>query len=221
MTRNLKTMVLTGMAIAAFGTLSASVAQASGEYYSCSVEPCSLKVSADGTGKTTHQVLDFKVNAGNLTTVTCNSVTGDATSSTGKTSEITLTGISYGECNVGGQKATTNMNGCHYLLTAGTEGTVHVQCPLVSPGIQIVFGACVATVGPQTLSGINYNNILGIVTVESSVSGIHGTTNAGCPGGAGTFTTGELTTGNALVTGQTDPGGVMASIFCESSSETC
>jgi hypothetical protein len=216
MIRNLKVLLLAGLAVVAFGALNASMAQASGEQYHCSVTPCKVVVKPDGAvgSKTAHHVFDFKVNAGNLTTVTCNQLSGHGTSSTATTTELTITELKYLECNVGGQAATTNANGCHYLFTAGTEGTVHVQCP-AGASIQVTFGTCVLSVGAQTLSGIKYHNVGTEVTVESLVTGIHGTTTAGCPGGAGTFTTGEYTTGNSFVTGQTDPGGVMATVFYE------
>jgi hypothetical protein len=73
----------------------------------------------------------------------------------------------------------------------------------------------VLSIGPQTLSGVKYHNVGTEITVEMLIKGIHGTTTAGCPGGAGTFTTGEITTNNLLFTGQTDPGGVMATVFYE------
>jgi hypothetical protein len=226
MIRNIKVLLIAGMAVAALGALSASSAQASGEQYHCTVAPCEIKVNHDGTSKTAHQVFDFQVNGGNLTTVTCPGITGDATSATKTTTELTITGLSYGAanaCNVGGQLATVHTNGCHYLFTAGTptaEGEVHIQCP-AGKAIEITFNTCTVSVGSQTLkksaatTGILYHNVGTEVTVESNLDGIHGTTTAACPGGAGTFITGTYTTGNALVTGQVDPGGAMATVFYE------
>jgi hypothetical protein len=217
MVRNLKMMLLAGMALGAVGALGAGAAQASGEQYHCSVAPCKVLVNADGTGKTAHFVFDYSVNGGNLTTTTCPFFTGHATQNTATTTELTVTEISLGAvgaCSVGGQPATMDVNGCHFLLTAGTEGTLHLQCP-AGKAIQDTFGACTVSVGPQTLSGVKYHNVGTEITVEMLIKNIHGTTTAGCPGGAGTFTTGEITTGNLLFTGQTDPGGVMATIFYE------
>jgi hypothetical protein len=216
MIRNLKVILLAGMALAAVGALGAGAAQASGELYHCSVEPCKVIINPDGSvgSKTAHFVFDFRVNSGNLTTTTCNRMTGHATSNTKTTTELTVTEIKFTECNVAGQAATMLTNGCHFLLTSGTEGTLHLQCP-AGQSIQDTFGTCVLSIGAQTLSGVKYHNVGTEFTVEMLISGIHGTTTAGCPGGAGTFTNGEITTNNLLFTGQTDPGGVMATIFYE------
>jgi hypothetical protein len=205
MTRNIKTMLLVGMAIAASGGLSASAAQASFEQFHCSVAPCTVTIGHDGANKVAHHVFDFKVNSGNLTTVTCSGMTADATSNTATTTELTLTLISWSACNVGGQLATIDVNGCHLLFTAGTDGEDHVQCPS-EKSIQLTFGTCTVSIGTQKLKGMKYHNVGTEITAETLVTGVHGTTSAGCPGGAGTFTTGEYTTGNVIVTGETHQG---------------
>jgi hypothetical protein len=91
-----------------------------------------------------------------------------------------------------------------------------VLCP-AGKAIEIKVPAtgCTFTIGAQTLGGINYAN-LGeapnrTVTVSTNVTGIAGTANDSCttlsinPGAI----TGDYTTGNTIVTGETS-GGVMA-----------
>jgi hypothetical protein len=167
--------------------------------------------------KTAHQVFDFNVSGGNLTTVTCNQITGDGTSQLKTATELTVTGLAYDECNVGGQFATVQMNGCGYLLTA-SEATVTLKCEGGVKQIEIKFGTCTVTIPPQgPLSGLKYHDASPPkqeeITVETLVKGIKGSTTSGCPGGAGSFSTGEYTTGNTILTGETDPGTTMANLW--------
>ena len=212
MIRNLKILMAAAMALAAFGAFSASGASAAGEQFHCNVAAgsfCKATVFADGTGKTAHHV--FIVKKGESSgSVTCNGLTvGDATQ--GPTAkELTLTGIDYnaaGGCNLAGTEAKIDMNGCDYLFTS-EGGVVHVVCP-EGKVIEITAGACVVTVGSQTLTGITYTNINAKkeVTVSTNVNNIHGFAHAGCAGllgFTGTFTEGSYPTGNTIVKGYKD-----------------
>jgi hypothetical protein len=222
MIRNLKALLLAGMAVAAFGVVGASSAQAA-EYH-CSVEPCTITALPDGAlnSKTAHHVFSFTL-AGTTLSFTCGNAktnfSGTATSNTKTTSSITLTNISYGHdaisappsCTVGGQLATVDMNGCDYEFTSDAAGTVHVRCP-AGKEIQITFGACTIDIPTQTITGIAYTNFNNEVTVSTgNVKNIAGTATPGCPV-SGAFTNGEYTTGNTLITGETHAG-VMATVF--------
>lgn len=227
MIRNLKVLLAAAMALAAFGAMSASGAQAAEEFH-CSVEPCTFTAGADGTGKTAHHVFIIKKAGVALGSITCNALTGNGTSNTKTTATLTLKGISYGgegTCSLVGQPATVKMNECDYLFTAA--GKVSVKCP-AGKAIELIANKCVVTIGEkheatvvnQELGTLKYINkgagATTEVTVEVNVTKVQGIIeptvdceNLLGKGNTGTFTEGEYTTGNTTVTAETHAG-VMA-----------
>jgi hypothetical protein len=197
MIRNLKALMLASMAVLAVGAMAASAANAA-EFTSPN-GASTITTTPDGTGKTAHQVFDA---AGG--SITCNTVHGHASiGGTGATS-ILSSSIAYsGNCNFVGQAATVNMNGCNYRFNA--SGTVDIVCPGTN---EITFSVpspvCDVVVPPQTgLSSVTYHSInANEVTIEPHVTGIKLTaTGAGCPE-TGTFTNGNYTTGNVIITAE-------------------
>lgn len=212
MIRNLKVLLLAAMAVAAFGAFSVSGAQAA-EFH-CSVEPCSLTTKADGTAKNSHQVFIVTQGAKSAAT-TCNTISGESTGNAKTATSVTLTNVKYEGCNVAGAPSTVNMNGCHYKFN--NTNTVNVICPAEkSIEITVTETGCAFKIGAQgPLAGIGYATIGTTpnreVTVSTNVTGITGTANNKCGSieiaeGA---VTGDYTTGNTIVTGES-AGGVMA-----------
>jgi hypothetical protein len=201
MIRNLKALMLASMAVLAVGAVAASAVQAV-EFHSPE-GAATLTAIPDGTGKTAHQVFDA---AGG--SITCNTVTGVASIGGSTASVVQLTSIVYsGNCNFVGQTATINMNGCTYSFHA--NGEVDIVCPA---GKEITFSVpspiCDVVVPPQTgLSSVTYHpiNEETEVTIESHVTGIaYAATGAGCPE-TGSFTNGNYTTGNLIITAEAIP----------------
>jgi hypothetical protein len=152
-------------------------------------------------------------NEGGSFQTTCSTVTGEATVEGETFSEITIGNIKGTGCSVLGQVAELRMNGCHYLLAAA--GTLTINCPA---GKEIEAGnlQCLYYVPPQgPLSGVTYTNLgSGEVTVAMQVKNIMATATLGCGGAYGTVTA-EFTTGNTILTAETDPGGEKATLSFE------
>jgi hypothetical protein len=243
MIRNLKVLLAAAMALAAYGALSASAHAA--EEFHCSVEPCTWTLLPDETSGTTtaHHVFVVKgKTAGGAEasfSLTCNQLTGHATS-TGKTpTELTFTNLTYtnsaGEdkCKIGASETmTVDFNGCHYLFTstggataAGSE--VHVQCPAGAAIVVTIKGTACLSVTPFTSPGVKYHDSgLGVkqigtatVNVAVPVAAMHLTNvgNVNCAGlGLSSITGATFTTGNTLITGETDTvPPVMANVWFE------
>jgi hypothetical protein len=179
------------------------------------VEPTTLTVRTDGTEGTAQAHHVFVVSGA---PITCEGIEGHGTVAT-KTSSTVVINAKYTNCTFLGVNVTVNMNGCAYEFDA--NGTVKVinaagkNCS-TSPISYNASGLCEVKVGPQTLTGIKYTNINSEseVTSEASVKNIAGTKSGFfCPGGSGAFTTGEYTTGNAIITGETDPTNIMKKIW--------
>jgi len=219
MIRNLKVLLAAAMAVGVLGALSASGAQAA-EFH-CSVEPCRVTVKPDGTGKTAHQVITIKVGSQTFST-TCNTITGEGTSSTKTFKELTLTNIVGAECSIQGEAANLTMNGCHYLMkvTGASTGSLTIICPA---GKQIEAGTnggsgCIYNIPAQgPLNGFKFHNneAKTEITVETSITGMAVTINNKCYGIKEGPAEAEFTTGNTILTSETDPGGVMASLWWE------
>ncbi len=219
MIRNLKILIAAAMALAAFGAISASGAQAA-EFH-CGAEPCTVEVLPDGipgpTGKTAHQVFIVKQGASSVST-TCQQVTGHGTSETKTFNTLTLTDIVYHKCNVAGEASTVKMNGCHYHFSVGGhhDATPRVTCPDTKKiEIEVPATGCLITIGNTELltGGLTFHDAETNetketeITAEVTVTGIPTTVaNNKCPGGLkAEAATGEYTTGNVELTGLTDP----------------
>jgi len=221
MIRNLKILIAAAMALAAFGAISASGAQAAEGH--CSVEPCKITILPDGTdsptGKTAHHV--FIVKNGGEVSVTCQTLDGEGTSLTKTFKTIQFGGLEYTNCNCSGGGCDIRMNKCEYHFespgVAPHDAKVKVVCPAGKViEIETTPSNCLITVGPQgpLTGGIKFHDAetggvkKELITAESTVSEIEVTiaNSAACKGlpltpGTGKF--GTYTTGNVELTGET------------------
>ncbi len=192
MIHNLKVLLLAAMALTAFGALNVASAHAA-EKFHCSVEPCRVRVGADGTGATEgatrHQVFVIKDTSTHSTSITCESISGEATSANKEESELRLENIAYnGPCTMNGSgNLEVNLHGCTYKFRsehgaqASTGAKVAIECPTAAH-IQITVRneksetLCTLEVTPQEVTGVRYHNIpTGAkteVTVEAAVPGV-------------------------------------------------
>jgi hypothetical protein len=217
MKRTLKVVMLAAMAVAAFGAISAAGAQA--VQFHCSVENCTSTTKADGTAKNSHHV--FIVTQGAVSAATtCSSLSGESTGNPKTSEELTLTNVVYSTCNVAGAPSTVKMNGCDYLFHS--NGEVDVKCPEGKTiDIEVLETGCKFSIGSQNgLNKVSFTTIGATpnreVTVSTNVTGVTGTANGLCAavGIASGPITGDYTTGNTIVTGET-AGGVMADAWFE------
>ena len=210
MIRNLKFAAIAA-AVAVMAALGVtSISGADTAEFHCSVEPCSITAKPDGTGTTAHHVIDLYGGGGGSFSTTCSTVTGEATAKGKAFSEITVTNIVGSGCSVLGQSAELKMNGCDYLLKSA--GTLTISCPV---GKEIEAGtksACLYFIPAQgPLKGVSFHNVgVGEVTVEMAINEIMATA-SNCGGISGTVNA-QFTTGNTLLTAETDPGGFKASL---------
>jgi len=221
MTRNLKALLAAAMALTVFGALSAT-AHAAEEKFHCSVEPCTLTLSPDGTGTTAHHVLIVKNAGGESSSIKCSGLSGHATTLTKATESVTATGLVYSTCKVNGSSPLVlRMNLCDYKFTSKLSGVllgaqVHVECPTEKHiELEIPETGCIFTVTPQTATGIFYHNIgvkgsgLTETTVEVRLKNLSvevAKVGTGCLPKAevGQTLSAEYTTGNTLVTAEKD-----------------
>src|SRR3978361_267930 len=148
MIRNLKVLIAAAMALMAFGALSAT-AHAAEEKFHCNVEPCTATLLPDETAgtATAHHVFVVKgktpAGAEGTVSFTCNQLTGEATSNTATSTELTFTNLVYensaatpeDKCKIGASETVTvEFTGCDYLFksTGGAtdSATVSLQCPV-------------------------------------------------------------------------------------------
>jgi len=214
MIRNLNVLMAAAMALGSIGAIGVAGAHAAEEKFHCSVEPCRFTARSDGTGKTAHQVFVVKGANNEEVSFTCNGVTAEATSSTKTATALSFTNINYGpetECSVNGTPGVSvTTTGCAYEFTSpggATSTELHIVC---TGSIRIGIFRCTFRIGSQRLKGPKYHNIgkeadtTTEVTVENAITGIAVTQE-----GTGCKTTepltGSFTTGNVIVTGETDP----------------
>lgn len=165
----------------------------------------------DGVGKNAHQVFDTGENGA----ITCSTVDLHGSQAGPTTSEVSVE-AEYGGCAFIGLSTSIEMNGCHYVLHS--DGAVDIgggNC--ASEPITFGSGAvCQVTVGPQNgLREVTYSDIQGgRITVAAHVTGVEGeATGAGCIG-TGPIS-GQLTTGNVIVTGTNLGDGKAANLSVE------
>ncbi len=224
----LRVLALAVAALGMFGVVNASGARAANEFH-CSVEPCTYTLRQDGTAgtKTAHQVIEV-TDGTNTVSFTCSQLKGHITTLTKTVTTITLTDIIYSECSVSGSSAVAiRMNGCHYhfIIISGIA-VPKIQC--VSPKkmeIEIPETKCIYTINStEALSGAKLHNIgeaaktTTEITMELNIEKIPVTadgTKAQCGVDPTKTLTGHYSTGNVVLTGETDPGGVMANVWYE------
>jgi hypothetical protein len=219
MIRNLKVLVAAAMALGALGAVGASGAHAAVEFH-CSVEPCTgtLKPDEVANTKTSHHVFIIENAAlSESVSFTCGALDGEVTVNTKTVASAEAKNLSYTECLVNGSgKMTVDMNGCKYNFTAA--GTVTITgCTNAAKQIEITIASCSFDIPEQgPLSTISYHNV-GIspnreVTVSANVHKIKVVatgTKATCFINPEQTLEGTYTTGNTIVTGETEAG-VMA-----------
>lgn len=217
MIRDIRILVAAVMALTSLGAIGASGAQAA-EFH-CSSGPCTITIKPDGLvgSKTAHQVLVVKQGAVSVST-TCEQVTGDGTSATTTFNTLTLTSVMHHGCNVAGEAATVNTNGCEYHFVVGGvhHATAQVRCPLgKSMSIEVPATKCLITIGSTGVlgGGLTFKDAEtgGVkkteITAETTLTNIPATVNNKCPGGLKEgAATGELTTWNFELTGEEDNG---------------
>jgi hypothetical protein len=232
MIRRLKTLMLASLAVAALGALAASAAQAVPTFTTVGGGNATLKVLPDGAvpGKTSHQVFDIrKADGTGVLPITCEETTGEGTVSGESYTDVTIKTPGFKGCTFLGQAVTVTNTGCDFTFTA--DGTLHIvdetplECEHGKKAIHFQTAApleCRVEVGKQTVTGIKYHNLdntgktVGnnegeVVTVEAKEVAVeYQATGKDCP--YGTTKNGLFTTGNAIVTGQEDPGSAMLKV---------
>ena len=215
MIRNLKALMLAAMALAVFGALAASPAQAA-KFHSGLAETTVI-VKTDGTSKTAHQVFDAPGGA----TATCSGVSGHGSVVGEEVETIDVTLNFEQACTFLGQPATVSTNKCIF----GFKSNGKVELKGVGCELSVSIPGCVVTFEtPNTYEGISYHNInteggatettpTTYTTISAAVTGIKGTATGGTCPVPGAFTTGEFTTGNAIVEGQAKGGGAMTKVW--------
>jgi hypothetical protein len=187
--------------------------------FHCSVDNCTSTTKPDGTAKNSHHVVIFTQGAASAA-FTCASLKGESTGNPKTSEELTLTNIVYLTCSFAGAPSTLKMNGCDYLFHS--NGEVDIRCPEgKTMELETTETGCRLAVGSQNgLSKVSYTTIGTTpnreVTVSFNITGVTGTANGLCAavGIASGAITGDYTTGNTIVTGET-AGGVMADAWFE------
>lgn len=146
-------------------------------------------------------------------TITCNEPVGSATvKGASPTAILAVTPGFQGSCQFFGQEVTVKNNGCNFEFTA--DGLLHIkseegkECKQGKQPISFETKApfeCKVEVGEQTVKGIVYHNLAeGTITVNVPETGLpnlsFNATGKDCPFGA--LSTGNFTTGNAIITGE-------------------
>ncbi len=220
MIRNLKVLALAGMALVALGAFAASGAQAA--EFRCSVEPCRYTLKQDGAGQTGHQVFAAKNSAGESLNFTCSQLTGEATTAGKTASELTFVPGFNITCNAFGFFVPYRFNGCDFRY--GASGTFSIKnCPKAIE-LEIAETGCVLKLPEQgPVSGVSLHNVGEEGKTTTEVTGgiselpltgsLNGTTEQCGINMTKTPITITYKTGNFLITGETDPGGVMANAW--------
>jgi hypothetical protein len=209
MKRKLKVVMLAAMAVAAFGVFNAAGAQAA--QFHCSKEPCTATTKPDGTAKNSHHVFIVTQGIASAAT-TCSRLKGESTGNPMVSETMTLENIVYEECNVAGAPSTVKMNGCDYRFHS--NGEVDVICPEGKTiDIEVLATGCKFSIGSQNgLKTVSYATIGTApnreVTVSTNVTNVVGSANGLCAavGIASGNITGDYTTGNTIVTGESASG---------------
>jgi hypothetical protein len=197
--------------LAGIGGLSASSAPAA-EFH-CSTEPCLFTLQADGTGKVAHHVIIVKNSVGESLAITCNSLSGQATTSKKTTSTLRFSLLNYSLCTMNGLNLSVNQsNFCEYELDS--FGLFSIKGCLPGEGFEFGVPNCLVAIGEQFwASGVTYSNIgstpVRTITAQitpKKLSAEMAGTKAGCGGFDLTKTpiTAEFSTGNAILQAETD-----------------
>jgi hypothetical protein len=245
MIRNLKILIAAAMALAAFGALSATAHAAEEFHCTvepCTATLSPDLKEGDVLPNTTAHHLFIVTGVSGSAAFTCDQLSGQATSAKKTATELTFTNLKYSNaagktlCKIGAAETVeVNFTSCDYNFKAlnGKTSTaqVHVLCTTAGDAIDIsIKGTLCLQITPFTSTGIGYHDAelpsgqkKNIVTATANVAvplaalDLKNTANANCNPltTIGTLTGADYTTGNTLVTGETDPGGVMAEAWFE------
>jgi hypothetical protein len=214
MVRNHKPLIVAAIAVAALGVLQTPDARAAA--FHCSVEPCRYTVQPTGSVPSTEAHQNFMLySPGASLSFTCNQLTGEATSATGNSSELTLSNLAYDGCS----GSVVRTNSCDYKLAA--VGTLSVACP-PEKRIELEFtsgilSGCIYSFGSQgPQSGLTFTSLKpsGRIRVDNVVENLSmGSNKPGCE--FYPTATIKFWTANFILTGETDPGGVTAKAWFE------
>jgi hypothetical protein len=221
MTRNLRALGLSALAILAFAAIAASAARAESAFTVEGAEAESLttfKIFKDDEGganpKTGHIVLDIrKADGTGVLSMTCNELTGSATVKGNTPSEATfITPKLTGSCIFAGTAVTPKNEGCNFTFTANQQidlvnKSATEICEFGQKPITYSTGKCTVEIPGQTLKGFKYHNVKAgggkpaSITAEAGagVAFSYNATGADCPYGA--TANGLITTSNFIVRG--------------------
>jgi hypothetical protein len=232
MIRNLKTLTLAMLALAALGATVSSAAQGAARFTvegAGAAEETTLTVLKDDEGgtkpKTAHQVIDFYNAAKTVElSLTCGELTGDGVVVGPEQTDVTIVtpafeggGTVSPKCSFAGQDITLENKGCNFTLQAtGTfeitseNNTAGNKCAHGEKPFVFGFPNCTVEIGAQTLvNKVRYKNLAGgLITIETPTGAVGDpflefTYNAfGSACPFGTLSNGQYTTGNTLITGE-------------------
>ncbi len=234
MIRNLKILTAAAMALAAFGALSATAHAADEFHCSVAPCTLTLAPDGTPPTETAHQVLVVKgttpIGAIASVSFTCDKLSGKATVNTQTATDVTFKNLKYTNaagvdtCKIGASATlTVDFTSCTYTFQAagGTmdAAQIHLLCSTPGDGIDInVKGTTCIKVTPFTATGVGYHDVdpenkkhevLTVTTPNielppASVDLVN-VGNASCAAlGLSSVTTATYTTGNTLVTAETD-----------------
>jgi hypothetical protein len=186
--------------------------------------PTTLTVLPDGSGKTSHQVIDIrKADGSGALPITCNQVTGEGTVEGTSFTDVTVTPKFEESCTFLGQSVVVENTGCNFIYTA--DGTLHITSEFAAAPNTCKHGEkpiewktaapleCKVEIGEQTVTGVKYHNLNAAgeavetygqtVTAEQKELALqYNATGKDCP--YGTTSNGLFTTGNFILTGELD-----------------
>jgi hypothetical protein len=180
MTRKLKVLGLTLVAVFAMSAVVAS--SASALHFTSEAATTELK------GEQT-EINKFTILGGTGVTE-CTTATFSGSTAAATVTEVTVIPV-YKNCTSLGETATVDMNSCDYKLTipnaANVHNPVHIECSTAGDKIVVTAPGCEITIFPQTPTGggvvYETGGAAGAthdIVVNSTVTGIHYTLHKGC-----------------------------------------
>jgi hypothetical protein len=246
MIRNLKTLALAMLALAALGATVSSAAQGAARFTvegATATDETTLTLLKDTEGgakpKTGHHVLDvFNIPQTVELGSTCNELTADGvvigkeqTSTTFVTPAFEGGGTVFPKCSLAGQDVTVENKGCNFVFYAtGTfeitseNNTAGNKCAHGEKPIVLAIPNCTIEIAAQVLvNKVRYHNLAGgLITIETPTGAVGDpflgfTYNAtGTACPFGTLSNGQYTTGNTLITGEKKGTNTMVNLIWDS-----
>jgi len=232
MIRNLKALVLAGLAALAFTALAAPAAQAEATFTvpgAGANTQTTLTLLNDGSEKTTHWVFDVaSADKTKSALLTCKEVLGNTPTTDGLVTgpafaEFTITTPAFSGCTINGAAAKAENKGCAFRYTSGgrmdiVKVGVHV-CRHTAEPIVFTAAGCTIEIGEVELVGVGYHTVMegaqSVLTVEQNGIGEVSYEARGAQCEFGTTNNGVITTGNQIITGESTIGGAMVNFLWE------